>query len=237
MSTGLARGAGGGTWQPCNHLLPAAPAIHGGAEDLAEEVMATVNGTVRFKCEATGHPVPTVSWLWNDVPIVASPRHQLLEGGTVLQVGVSLGRVAVLGRAQEILGGGVRALFPPQGGGCPGLARCQGPRGSPSSSPARSSPQWGSAPPLQVAAVEAGDTGSYMCVAENPAGSAEKHFALTVHGKASPATLPQVADLPSSSSSSWSLPWLLNHVAASVPLCLSRLPRVRRLRCWHAPSR
>ncbi|XP_054704630.1 hemicentin-2 isoform X1 [Grus americana] len=94
-----------------------APAIHGGAEDLAEEVMATVNGTVRFKCEATGHPVPTVSWLWNDVPIVASPRHQLLEGGTV----------------------------------------------------------------LQVAAVEAGDTGSYTCVAENPAGSAEKHFALTVH--------------------------------------------------------
>ncbi|GAB0198482.1 hemicentin-2 [Grus japonensis] len=94
-----------------------APAIHGGAEDLAEEVMATVNGTVRFKCEATGHPVPMVSWLWNDVPIVASPRHQLLEGGTV----------------------------------------------------------------LQVAAVEAGDTGSYTCVAENPAGSAEKHFALTVH--------------------------------------------------------
>nr|XP_010300774.1 PREDICTED: hemicentin-2 [Balearica regulorum gibbericeps] len=85
-------------------------------DDLAEEMMATVNGTVRFKCEAIGHPVPTVSWLWNDVPVVAGPRHQLLEGGTV----------------------------------------------------------------LQVAAVEAGDTGSYTCVAENPAGSAEKRFALAV---------------------------------------------------------
>ncbi|CAM9699604.1 unnamed protein product [Bubo scandiacus] len=92
------------------------PAIRGGTDDLAEEVAATINGTVRFKCEATGHPVPTVSWLWNDVPIVVGPRHQLLEGGTV----------------------------------------------------------------LQVAAVEVGDTGSYTCVAENPAGSAEKYFALTV---------------------------------------------------------
>ncbi|XP_069626703.1 hemicentin-2 [Haliaeetus albicilla] len=93
-----------------------APAIHGGTEDLAEEMTATINSTVRFNCEASGHPAPTVSWLWNDVPVVGGPRHQLLEGGTV----------------------------------------------------------------LQVAAVEAGDTGSYTCVAENPAGSAEKHFALTV---------------------------------------------------------
>ncbi|KAK4811634.1 hypothetical protein QYF61_022727 [Mycteria americana] len=85
-------------------------------EDLAEEVTATINGTVHFKCEAAGHPVPTVTWLWNNVPVAVSPRHRLLEGGTV----------------------------------------------------------------LQVAAVEAGDAGSYTCVAENPAGSAEKHFALAV---------------------------------------------------------
>lgn len=58
---------------------------------------ATVNGTVRFNCEASGHPAPTVSWLWNDVPVVGGPRHQLLEGGTVLQVGVPPGRVAVPG--------------------------------------------------------------------------------------------------------------------------------------------
>ncbi|XP_039576204.1 hemicentin-2 [Passer montanus] len=93
-----------------------APAIRGGTEDLVEEVTATINGTVRLECEATGHPEPTVSWLWNDLPIEAGPRHQLLEGGTV----------------------------------------------------------------LQVAVVEAGDTGSYTCMAENPAGSAEKHFALAV---------------------------------------------------------
>lgn len=64
------------------------------------------------------------------------------------------------------------------------------------------SPQQSSAPPLQVAAVEVGDMGSYTCVAENPAGSAEKHFALTVQGKVLPAALPWVADLPPSSSSS-----------------------------------
>ena len=95
MSTGPGRGVDRGVWQPRNRLLPAAPAIHGGTEDLAEEVTATINGTVRFNCEATGHPAPAVSWLWNDVPIVVGPRHQLLEGGTVLQVGVCLGRVAV----------------------------------------------------------------------------------------------------------------------------------------------
>ncbi|KAM6110387.1 LOW QUALITY PROTEIN: hemicentin-2 [Pterocles gutturalis] len=94
----------------------AAPAIHGDTEDLDEEVTATVNDTVSFKCEATGHPVPVVSWFWNDVPVALSPRHQLLEDGTI----------------------------------------------------------------LQVAAVEAGDTGSYTCVAENMAGSAEKHFSLAV---------------------------------------------------------
>ncbi|XP_014111826.1 PREDICTED: hemicentin-2 [Pseudopodoces humilis] len=93
-----------------------APAIRGGTEELLEEVTATINGTVRFECEAAGHPEPTVSWLWNDLPIEAGPRHQLLEGGTV----------------------------------------------------------------LQVAMVEVGDSGSYTCMAENPAGSAEKHFALTV---------------------------------------------------------
>ncbi|OWK59760.1 Hemicentin-2 [Lonchura striata] len=97
-----------------------APAIRGGTEDLVEEVTATINGTVRFECEATGHPEPTVSWLWNDLPIEAGPRHQLLEGGTV----------------------------------------------------------------LQVAMVEEGDAGSYTCMAENPAGSAEKHFALAVQAEA-----------------------------------------------------
>ncbi|RMB93417.1 hypothetical protein DUI87_30112 [Hirundo rustica rustica] len=97
-------------------VLQAAPAIRGGTEDPVQEVTATINGTARFECAATGHPEPAVSWLWNDLPVEAGPRHQLLEGGTV----------------------------------------------------------------LQVAMVEAGDTGSYTCVAENPAGSAEKHFALAV---------------------------------------------------------
>ncbi|XP_062447296.1 hemicentin-2 [Rhea pennata] len=92
------------------------PVIHGSMEDLVEEVTATANSTIHLKCEATANPAPAVSWFWNDVPIVAGPRHQFLEDGEV----------------------------------------------------------------LQVVAVEASDEGSYTCVAENPAGSAEKHFALTV---------------------------------------------------------
>lgn len=124
MSTGLGWGVDGGTWQPYNRLLPAAPAIHGGTEDLAEEMTATINATVRFNCEASGHPAPTVSWLWNDVPVVGGPRHQLLEGGTVLQVGVPPDRVAVPGGTWETPGGGDGVFFPPQRRGCPSLARC-----------------------------------------------------------------------------------------------------------------
>lgn len=162
-----------------NSLLPATPAIHGGTEDLAEEVTATINGTVQFKCEATGHPVPTVSWLWNNIPIAVSPRHQLLEGGTVLQVSVPLGRVALPGQDTGDAGWRGWGTFP-----YPRRLPWSS-HGSPSSSLARGSPQCGSASPLQVPAVEVGDAGSYTCMAENPAGSAEKHFALTVQGKVS----------------------------------------------------
>lgn len=73
-----------------------------------EEVTATINGSVRFECEATGHPEPTVSWLWNDLPIEAGPRHQLLEGGTVLQVGAPLSSVGERQRME-----GVRHSFLP----------------------------------------------------------------------------------------------------------------------------
>ncbi|KAM9370790.1 LOW QUALITY PROTEIN: hemicentin-2 [Phaethornis superciliosus] len=149
------------------------PTIHGDRMEPAEEVTATINATVHFKCEATGHPLPVVSWLWNDVPIVLGPRHQLLEGGTV----------------------------------------------------------------LQVAVVEVGDAGSYVCVAENLAGSAEKHFALSVQGKAPPETLPQLAELfPFSSSASWSLTWLLNPVAGSVPFLLVTLTLCEEVEGVIAPS-
>lgn len=100
-----------------------------------EEVTATVNGTVRFECEATGHPEPTVSWLWNDLPIEADPRHQLLEGGTVLQVGVPLSRWLCWG---ETLDRGDGVFFPPKGG-CPGLNKVL--MGVPASPPAQGSPQ------------------------------------------------------------------------------------------------
>lgn len=110
---------------------------------------ATVNGTVLFDCEATGHPEPTVSWLWNDVPIEAGPRHQLLEGGTVLQVGVPLGRWLCWGGTQEKADGGDGTFFPPEGG-CSDLTKV--PMGAPAS------PQLGAA--LRVLwSPSAGDNG------------------------------------------------------------------------------
>lgn len=75
--------------------------------------------------------------------------------------------------------------------------------------------------PVQVALVEEGDSGSYTCMAENPAGSAEKHFALAVQGKASP--LPWVTDLlPSSSlSTNWSFLWLWSYLCLPVLVTLA----------------
>lgn len=72
--------------------------------------------------------------------------------------------------------------FPPPKGCCPGLTKV--PMGAPASPQLRAA--LSGALPVQVAMVEAGDTGRYTCMAENPAGSAEKHFALAVQGKASP---------------------------------------------------
>uniref|UniRef100_A0A8C5U7P8 Ig-like domain-containing protein n=1 Tax=Malurus cyaneus samueli TaxID=2593467 RepID=A0A8C5U7P8_9PASS len=93
----------------------AAPAIRGDTEDLVEEVTATINGTARFECAATGHPEPSLAWLWNDIPIEAGPRHQLLEGGTVLQVGVPrAGGCVWEGHRTEDRGDG--AFVPPKGG-------------------------------------------------------------------------------------------------------------------------
>lgn len=187
--------------------------------------MATINGTVRFECEATGHPEPTVSWLWNDLPIEAGPRHQLLEGGTVLQVGVSLSRWLCWGGTQERADGGGGALFPPKGD-CPGLTKV--PMGFPTSPQLRAA--LSAVLPLcrwrWWRRVTPGATRAWLRTRLDQLRS-------TLPSPCEVRHLPWVTDLlPSSSFSTiWSLLWLWNCMAASVPLCWSCSPCARRSRC------
>ncbi|XP_075295707.1 hemicentin-2 [Opisthocomus hoazin] len=188
----------------------AAPAIYGGTEDLAEEVTATINGTVHFKCEATGHPVPAVSWLWNDVPIVASPRHQLLEGGMVLQVAaVEVGDTGSYTCVAENLAGSAEKHFALNVQEAPQImgANPESINGSINGSAllvcdVQSHPaaeitwykdgqvlQLGEevtvtpgSRVLQLPRLQLSSSGTYVCVALNPAGRDEKSFVLTIHG-------------------------------------------------------
>ncbi|XP_067825529.1 hemicentin-1-like [Heptranchias perlo] len=95
-------------------LIP--PVIHAESEEFGEELVSIVNQTVQLRCEAGGEPPPSISWLRDGLPISTDHRHQLLDGGST----------------------------------------------------------------LQIHAVQVSDTAGYICIAENPAGTAEKLFSLHV---------------------------------------------------------
>uniref|UniRef100_A0A8C0DZX9 Hemicentin-2 n=1 Tax=Balaenoptera musculus TaxID=9771 RepID=A0A8C0DZX9_BALMU len=106
----------GEDWLHYQLLVLTPPVILGDTEELVEEVTVNASSTVSLQCPALGHPVPTISWLQNALPLSPSPWLQVLEDGQV----------------------------------------------------------------LQVSTAEVSDAASYMCVAQNPAGSAEKLFTLRV---------------------------------------------------------
>ncbi|XP_059849711.1 hemicentin-1-like [Hypanus sabinus] len=95
-------------------LVP--PVIHAEGEGFGEELALILNETTQLRCETSGNPEPSISWLRDGQPITADNRRQLLDGGRI----------------------------------------------------------------LQIDSVQLSDSGGYLCIAENPAGTTERLFSLHV---------------------------------------------------------
>ncbi|XP_056628956.1 hemicentin-1 isoform X2 [Triplophysa dalaica] len=65
-------------------LVP--PVIDGQADEIMQDVGAVVNSTVSLRCDVTGNPTPSVSWLKDGLPLYSSPDHQILEDGKLLKI-------------------------------------------------------------------------------------------------------------------------------------------------------
>lgn len=53
-----------------------------------QDVAAVVNSTVSLRCDVTGNPAPSVSWLKDGLPLYNDLHHQILEDGKLLEVRV-----------------------------------------------------------------------------------------------------------------------------------------------------
>lgn len=51
-----------------------------------QEVAAVVNSTVSLRCDVTGNPAPSVSWLKDGLTLYSDSDHQILEDGKLLEV-------------------------------------------------------------------------------------------------------------------------------------------------------
>ncbi|XP_051950032.1 hemicentin-1 [Xyrauchen texanus] len=65
-------------------LVP--PVIDGQTDEFMEDVSSVVNSTVSLRCDITGHPAPSVSWLKDGLPLYSGPHHQILEDGKLLEI-------------------------------------------------------------------------------------------------------------------------------------------------------
>ncbi|KTG07072.1 hypothetical protein cypCar_00042446, partial [Cyprinus carpio] len=65
-------------------LVP--PVIDGQTDEFMQDVEAVVNSTVSLRCDVTGNPTPSVSWLKDDLPLYSGPHHQILEDGKLLEI-------------------------------------------------------------------------------------------------------------------------------------------------------
>ncbi|KAM4696629.1 hemicentin-2 [Rhinophrynus dorsalis] len=185
------------------------PVMIGELESLIQEVSVIFNQSAELTCEATGIPQPTITWLRNGLTLTTEDRHQILEEGRKLQIlGVQVSDIDSYVCVAENPAGFAERLFtlmvhvPP---------RIFGSKTENVSAILHSSvslmcdveshptPEitWYKdgqiLPPtkgllimpggqvLQIARTQIFNQGTYMCKAQNPAGSDEKLVHLTVH--------------------------------------------------------
>ncbi|RXN18375.1 hemicentin-2 isoform X1 [Labeo rohita] len=65
-------------------LVP--PLIDGQTDEFMQDVDAVVNSTISLRCDVTGNPTPSVSWLKDGLPLYSGPHHQILEDGKLLEI-------------------------------------------------------------------------------------------------------------------------------------------------------
>uniref|UniRef100_A0A4X1TD56 Hemicentin-2 n=1 Tax=Sus scrofa TaxID=9823 RepID=A0A4X1TD56_PIG len=160
------------------------------------------NNPAYLYCDTNAVPPPELTWYREDQPLSAADGASILQGGRVLQI--PLVRAEDAGRysckasnevGEDWLHYELLVLTPPVILGdteelveevtvnasstvslqCPALGNP-----APSISWLQNGLPFSPSPRLQVSTAEVADAASYMCVAENPAGSAEKLFTLRV---------------------------------------------------------
>ncbi|XP_001920501.5 hemicentin-1 [Danio rerio] len=65
-------------------LVP--PVISGQTDEFMQDVDTVVNSTVSLRCDVSGHPSPSVSWIKDGLPLYSDSRHNILEDGKLLEI-------------------------------------------------------------------------------------------------------------------------------------------------------
>ncbi|KAK7889296.1 hypothetical protein WMY93_024856 [Mugilogobius chulae] len=147
------------------------PGVDGDVRDVI------LNNPISLYCETNAVPPPTLTWYKDGRLLHSNSKVLILPGGRVLQIPRAQledsGRyscVAVNDAGEDSIQYDVRVLLPPTI------------RGSDSDMPDEATHRTlSNGRILQVLNAQVADTGRYVCVAENVAGSAEKFFNLNVH--------------------------------------------------------
>uniref|UniRef100_A0A8C1LEB7 Hemicentin 2 n=1 Tax=Cyprinus carpio TaxID=7962 RepID=A0A8C1LEB7_CYPCA len=91
-------------------LVP--PLLDGQTDEFMQDVDAVVNSTISLRCDVTGNPTPSVSWLKDGLALYSSPHHQILEDGKLLEIlNVQVSDVASYQCVAENKAGAVERLY------------------------------------------------------------------------------------------------------------------------------